>query len=90
MADTSIDRIARQKPFYFKDGEREYTVLAYQSFHEPNDWIVVVREDKYKNDYIRIIAPNAQDAATRAFKMHLDVEEATRRDKQGGYNGTHA
>jgi hypothetical protein len=63
------------KPFYFQDGEISYTVLVYKSLHEDDDYLVVIREEKYRNHYMRICCQSAEYAATEAYRRHKEVEK---------------
>lgn len=59
------------KPFYFQD----FVVLVFKSLHEDDDWLCIIREEKYRNDYIRLCAATPQEAAEKAFARYKAMKE---------------
>jgi hypothetical protein len=62
------------KPFYFKNGDLEYVAIVYKSVHEDDDYLVVLRQEKYKNHYIRVCKNSPEEAASFAFEKQIELD----------------
>jgi tripartite-type tricarboxylate transporter receptor subunit TctC len=63
------------KPHYFSWNDIHYVVLAFKSMHEDDDWMVIVREENYKNDYMRLTAESAEHAIKKAVERTINFNE---------------
>ncbi len=61
------------KPFYYKP---DLVVLVYKSVHEEDDFLVLIREEKYRNHYSRVSEKDPQSAADFAVSNFTKLQKA--------------
>ena len=63
------------KPFYYKN---DILAIVYKSVHEEDDYIVLIREEKYMNHFHRVCEKDPKSAADFAVSNFLKLQSAKR------------